>query len=239
MAGAMTAVSAGEVPQTRRTPWLDLKSIIAILIGVVSVTGAVVTWRAALLSEYATDNDRQAVAETVLRQKAEVNARLEVGAQERDFARYRSDIIAADRLDADAEALRGQGREIEAQAAENESTARRREADELASLSGFSQYLGEDDGGLPTFDVDRSRQDLVRDDTEAAQVDPAQTSKRADDLRAHSQRLVGWIAVFVGAVVLLTLAQVINVKVIRAGLAALGVVVYVFATVGALLAGRG
>ena len=235
----MTAVTAGEAPQARRAPWLDLKSIIAILIGVVSVTGAVVTWRAALLAEYATDNDRQAVAETVLRQRAAVNARLEVGAQERAFARYRSDIIAADRLDADAETLRAQGRSSEARAAENEATARRKEADELAALSGFSQYLSEDDGGTPTFDAERSRQDLIRDDVEAAQVDPNITSDRADDLRSHSQRLVGWIVVFVGAVVLLTLAQVINIKAIRAGLAALGVVVYVVATVGALLAGSG
>ena len=235
---AMTAVTAGEAPRARRAPWLDLKSIIAILIGVVSVTGAVVTWRAALLSEYATDNDRQAVAETALRQRAEVNARLEVGAQERAFARYRSDIIAADRLDSDAAQLRSQGRIAEARAAENEATARRKEADELAALSGFSQYLGEDDGGLPTFDAERSRQDLERDDVEAAQVDPVQTSARADDLRAHSQRLVGWIVVFVGAVVLLTLGQVINVKAIRAALAGLGVLIYVFATVGALLAGR-
>ena len=235
---AMTAVTAGEAPQARRAPWLDLKSIIAILIGVVSVTGAVVTWRAALLSEYATDNDRQAVAETALRQRAEVNGRLEVGAQERAFARYRSDIIAADRLDEDADALRAQGRIVEARAIANEATARRKEADELAALSGFSQYLGEDDGGLPTFDAERSRQDLVRDDVEAAQVDPVQTAARADDLRAHSQRLVGWIVVFVAAVVLLTLGQVINVRFIRAGLAGLGVVVYVIATVGALLAGR-
>lgn len=234
----MTAVTAGEAPQARRAPWLDLKSIIAILIGVVSVTGAVVTWRAALLAEYATDNDRQAVAETVLRQRGEVNAQLEVGAQQRDFARYRSDIIAADRLDADAETLRAQGRGDDARAAENEATARRKEADELAALSGFSQYLGEDDGGLPTFDSERSRLDLVRDDIEASQVDPEQTAERADDLRSHSQRLVGWIVVFVGAVVLLTLGQVINVRFIRATLAGLGVVVYVFATVGALLAGR-
>ena len=235
---AMTAVTAGEPPQARRAPWLDLKSIIAILIGLVSVTGAVVTWRAALLSEYATDNDRQAVAETALRQRAEVNGRLEVGAQERAFARYRSDIIAADRLDEDADALRAQGRVVEARAVENEATARRKEADELAALSGFSQYLSEDEGGLPTFDAERSRQDIVRDDVEAAQVDPVQTAERADDLRAHSQRLVGWIVVFVAAVVLLTLGQVINVKVIRAGLAGLGVIVYAVATVGALLAGR-
>lgn len=235
---AMTAVTAGEAPQARRAPWLDLKSIIAILIGLVSVTGAVVTWRAALLSEYATDHDRQAVAETALRQRAEVNGRLEVGAQERAFARYRSDIIAADRLDEDAEALRAQGQVVEARAVENEATARRKEADELAALSGFSQYLGEDEGGLPTFDAERSRQDVVRDDVEAAQVDPVQTAARADDLRAHSQRLVGWIVVFVAAVVLLTLGQVINVKAIRAGLAGLGVVIYVVATVGALLAGR-
>ena len=235
----MTAVTAGEAPQARRAPWLDLKSIIAILIGVVSVTGAVVTWRAALLAEYATDSDREAVAETVLSQRGEVNARLEVGAQERAFARYRSDIIAADRLDADADTLRAQGRAEDARAAENEATARRREADELAALSGFSQYLGEDEGGVPTFDSERSLQDLVRDDIEASQVDPEQTAARADDLRSHSQRLVGWIVVFVGSIVLLTLAQVINVRLIRASLAGLGVVVYVIATVGALLAGRG
>lgn len=231
----MTDAAAPAVPARQRAPWLDLKSGIAILIGLVSVTGAVVTWRAALLAEYATDNDRQAVAETVLRQNAAVSARLEVSARERDFARYRSDVIAADRLEADAARLSG----ADARAAENEAAARRKEADQLAALSGFSPYLDFDDNGVPTFDSERSREDLIRSDTDAAQVDPEQTTGRADQLRAHSQRLVGWIVVFVGAVVLLTLAQVINVKAVRTGLAGLGVVVYLIATVGALLAGRG
>ena len=42
---------------------VDVKLVIAVLIGVVSVTGAFITWKSSQLGEQATDKDRQAIAE--------------------------------------------------------------------------------------------------------------------------------------------------------------------------------
>ena len=70
---------------------IDVKLVIAVLIGLVSVTGAVVAWRSALLAERATDKDRQAVAETVLVSQAATNREI----IEQDAAARFADHLAA------------------------------------------------------------------------------------------------------------------------------------------------
>lgn len=223
----------------KRSPWLDAKSLIAVLIGVVSVTGAVVTWRAAILAELATDKDRQAVAETVLQQRSAASAEIVLEAEGRAFARYRADLVAADRLDEEADALDKAGDGGRALEARNDAVVHRRVADELAQVRDFGPYLVEDDAGNPVgLDTDRRRDDLVRQDSEASQVDPVQTIGQGDDLRRRSQVLVGWIVVFVGAVVLLTIAQIAGNRILRSGFAGVAVLVYLVATVGALAGSR-
>ncbi len=223
----------------KRSPWLDAKSLIAVLIGVVSVTGAVVTWRAAILAELATDKDRQAVAETVLQQRNAASAEIVLEAEGRAFARYRADLVAADRLDEEADTLEKAGDQGRALEARNDAVVHRRVADELAQVRDFGPYVVEDDAGNPvSLDTERRRDDLVRQDTEASQVDPVQTIGQGDDLRQRSQVLVGWIVVFVGAVVLLTIAQIVGNRILRSGFAGVAVVVYLVATVGAVAGSR-
>jgi hypothetical protein len=203
-----------------------------VLIGVVSVTGAVVTWRAALLGEQATDKDRQAVAETALQERNEANAELQLRSEADAFARYRAGLVIAQQLDGEAETLRGQGLEAEAQAAEADADVQREVADTLALNTFSTNYVEFDEAGIPvSFDRDRRRADLLRFDQEAVRVDPEQTVDDADELRDRSQRLVGWIVVFVAAAVILTIAQIVTRKALRPPLIGLGVVVYLVATV--------
>jgi len=225
-------------PRSGRAPLLDLKSLIAVLIGIVSVTGAVVTWRAALLAEFATDKDRQAVAETVLRQRSAASAEIILEAEGRAFARYRADLVSADRLDEEAASLEKGGDDARALEARNDAVVHRRVADELAQVRDFGPYVVEDDAGNPvSLDTDRRRDDLLRQDNEASQVDPLQTISQGNDLRDRSQVLVGWIVVFVGAVVLLTIAQIIGNRFLRGGFAVVAVLVYLVATGGAIVGG--
>lgn len=230
---APTAAEGG-----RRPAWLDIKSVIAILIGIVSVTGAVVTWRAAVLAELATDKDRQAVAETVLRQRNAASSEIVLEAENLAFARYRADLSLADQLDAEADGLERAGDDERATQLRNDATVHRRVAEELSLVRDFGDYVITDDAGNPvSLDVERRRDDLLRGDTAASQVDPKRTIAQADDLRERSQRLVGWIVVFVGGVVLLTIAQLVGNRILRVGFAGAAVVVYLVATGGALIGG--
>ena len=202
------------------------------LIGVVSVTGALVTWRAAILGEQATDKDRQVVAETALQERSEANAELQLRSEIEAFARYRADMVLAQELDTDAQELRDRALEERAQAAEDEAEERRLVADTLSLNTLDLQYVEFDDAGVPvSFDEDRRRDDLRRLDQEASQVNPGQTAEEADRLRNRSQRFVGWIVVFVAAIVLLTIAQIVTISRLRPPLIAMGALVYVVAVV--------
>lgn len=232
------AAVAGPAGGSSRPGWLDIKSVIAILIGVVSVTGAVVTWRAAILAEFATDKDRQAVAETVLRQRSVASAEIVLEAENRAFARYRADLVSADRLEEEATQLEDEGDDERALQARNAASVHRRVAEELSLVRDFGDYVNVDDAGNPvSLDLDRRRDDLLRQDGEASQVDPEQTIVQGNEFRTKSQRLVAWIVVFVGAVVLLTIAQLLKNRVLRVGFAGAAVVVYLVATAGALIGG--
>jgi hypothetical protein len=81
------------------------------------------------------------------------------------------------------------------------------------------------------FDEERRLADLLRLDLEAARVDPEQSVVEADRLRDRSQRFVGWIVVFVAAVVLLTVAQIVAIRRLRPPLIAAGALVYLVATI--------
>src|SRR5688572_2294470 len=65
---------ASEPQQPPRRRAADQRLVIPVLIGLVSVTGAVVTWQSALAGEKATDADRQALAETVQVSQAAADA---------------------------------------------------------------------------------------------------------------------------------------------------------------------
>ena len=82
--GLVHAVAGGEevqVPARGRwahhPDWLDAKAAIAIVIGLVSFSGALVTWRASALSSNATSADRRSILETVALEQ-----------QRQDFATY-------------------------------------------------------------------------------------------------------------------------------------------------------
>ena len=184
------------------------KIIIALLIGIVSVTVAILTWRSAFLDEQALDSDRQAVAETVLQQQNLVNVDTQLRAEQEAFAEYRATIINADELEAEAQRLGSTDPAVSTELLD-EATSLREVADNLANLTFRLEYVDEDpDTGELTFDLERRRDDLEQENEAAVRANPDEAVETAVALRDRSQRLVGWIVVLAAAIVILTLAQI-------------------------------
>jgi hypothetical protein len=217
----------------RRT--VDLKLVIAVLIGLVSVTGAVVAFRSAIAGEKATDKDRQAVAESVTVAQAAASNEIIVQDARSRFADHLAAQVAAVQLDARAEELRAAGDAAGAAAAEAEAieqrTIARRALEGGSAPVLVSGYVSVGEDGVPAFDEAGFRSDVEDFTDNRDQVDPSQTVRDANRLRADSQRLDGWLIAMVGAVVVLTLAQISRLRPLRIGLLGAGTAIWLVSAV--------
>lgn len=207
---------------------LDLKAAIAVLIGLVSVTGAFTTWRAVLLAEQATDNDRLAVRQSALEARQKSDAQIRLQSEIEAFGTYKANLHEAATLEAQAARLDG------AAAAEalDRAALLRTQARDLEGLRVDTRFVVFDEAGLPaTFDVADRRAELLRANEDVAKINPKATIAEADDFRARSQRLVGWIVVLVFAAAVLTGAQIVPHDRLRPALAGVGTLVWLVATV--------
>jgi hypothetical protein len=215
---------------------IDLKLVVAVLIGLVSITGAVVAWQSALAGEKATDKDRQAVAETVAVSQSEANDEVIVQDARSRFADHAAALITATALDDEAERATTAGdgeraRVAAEEAAEQRVTARRVLEGGTAPVLLADYVSTDEDTGRPALDESGLRDDLRQIAQAQAQVDPTQTVREANRLRADSERLDRWLIALVSAIVLLTLAQVSRAAALRFGLAGLGAAVWIASSV--------
>lgn len=215
---------------------LDIKLVIAVLIGLVSVTGAAVAWQSAIAGEKATDKDRQAVAETVTVEQSRADSEIILQDARARFAQHAIDIVNAGLLEQQAEAARAAGDDDRAAAATDEAVELRSVASRV--LEGglgpvlLAEYVTEGvDGGRPTFDEARLSDDLDRIAAAQNRLDPIQTIRDADRLRRDSERFDRWLIFIVGAVVLLTLAQISKIKLLRLALTGAGTSVWLVTTI--------
>src|SRR3954451_8639472 len=113
------------VRETRlaRLQRVDVRLVIAVLIGLVSVTGAVITWKSSQLGEKAVDRDRQAIAETVLQEQSNANVETQVRDEQQAFAQYKEDLTNAKLLDTQADTFASSGLTAEATHARDEAAA--------------------------------------------------------------------------------------------------------------------
>lgn len=218
----------------RRT--IDIKLVIAVLIGLVSVTGAALAWQSAIAGEKATDKDRQSVAETVTVEQARADNEVILQDARARFAEHAIAVVDADLLEQRAEVAADLGADDEARAASEEATELRAVARRV--LEGtlgpvfLADYVTEgEEGARPTFDEAALSRDLDRIASAQNQLDPVQTIRDADRLRRESERYDRWLIFMVGAVVLLTLAQVIARRPIRYALAGVGTAVWIVSSV--------
>lgn len=216
---------------------VDAKLVIAVLIGLVSVTGAFITWRSSQLGEKAVDNDRQAVAETVLQEQSNADVETQLRDEQQAFAQVKEDLTNAQLLDNEADRLTASGLTVPAVQARDEADTLREVANELVSRTFSFQYVTFDETtGLPTdFLIDQRRADLRRNDTQATNLNPDRTVAQAVDFRRRSQRLEGWTIPLVIAVLLLTVATITKNSKVRPWLGSVAVVIYVLSAGIALL----
>jgi hypothetical protein len=232
--GAAAAPAAPAPPAHRRA--VDLKLVIAVLIGLVSVTGAALAWKSAISSEKATDKDRQAVAETVTVEQARADTEVIVQDARARFAEHAINVLNADLLDQQAEVAASQGDGVRARAASDEAVELRAVGRRVLEGTLGPVFLADyvtagEEGARPTFDETALSRDLDRIAAAQNQLDPVQTIREADRLRAESERFDRWLIFMVGAVVVLTLAQVTGRRVLRVVLAGAGTAVWVVTAV--------
>ncbi|MEY2422322.1 MAG: hypothetical protein QOI95_2389 [Acidimicrobiaceae bacterium] len=216
---------------------IDAKLVIAVLIGLVSVTGAFITWKSSQLGEKATDRDRQAIAETVLQEQSNANIETQLRDEQQAFVQYKENLTNARLLDAQADRLAADGLTAEAAQARDEAAVQREVANSLASFTLDTTYVTFDDTtGVPTdFRVDQRRGDLRSLDDQAAKLNPDRTAAQAVDYRRRTQRLEGWTIALVLAVLLLTIATITRNARARPWIASAAVVIYVASASIALL----
>jgi hypothetical protein len=206
---------------------IDVKVVIAVLIGLMSVTGAAVTWQASLLSERATDHDRLSIAETVEQQQLVAEAELLFANEKARAAEYIADLAAATSLDEQSAAT--DDTEV-AGSLQVRADTLRAEADQLtrtgAAPVSFLAYLDDenelDEAGL--------RADLRAIQAGNRELDPERNATEARELRDDALRLVRFLLPIVAAIVLLTVAQVSRHRRVRLGLLGVATTVWLVVT---------
>lgn len=215
---------------------VDLKIVIAVLIGLVSVTGAVLTWRSAQLNEEATDKDRQAVAETVRVEQDAADNEITVQDARGRVAAHAAALTEAELLEQQAERFRGAGDvetadDLADEAAELRAVAERYLQGGTSNLFLVDYVVVDEATGRRSLDERRFFGDLRSQSQAQSRVDPSQTVREANRLRDQSQHLDGWLVPLVSAIVLLTLAQVSRRQPLRLGLTGAGTAVWVVSAV--------
>jgi hypothetical protein len=219
--------------EAARATW-DVKLIIPVLIGLVSVTSAVAAWRASQLGEYATDKDRQAIAETVRVQQDAAGDELTLQDARTRVADHAAALAAATVLDQQADRLGGDAGQAAAEEAQDQRIIAARALQGGPTSLALDDYVSVDpDTGAATFDAGRMEDDLRALSAARSQVNPSQTVREGNRLRSESQRYDGWTVPLIAAVVVLTLAQIARRVPIRIVLACLGSLIWIVATIGA------
>lgn len=205
-------------------PRLDVKLLVAVLIGVVSVTGAVVTWQASVLSESATDHDRLSVAETVEQQQLVAEAELLFANEKARAATFVSSNAAADALEQEAADLD----DDVAQSLLLQAATLRAQADTLtvtgAAPLSFLDYLDISSG---TLDEQALRSDLQQALAGRREADPERNASEARRLREDALELVRYLIPLALVILVLTVANISTRQRLRTALLGVGALVWI------------
>ncbi len=207
--------------------------VIPVLIGLVSLVIAVLTWRAAQLDENATDNDRASISETVLVAQSRADTETQLRDDQQAFTQYKISVENSGFLLDEAAQLRTAGLAPEAQVLEDEANAQRETAENLASRTFDVRFATTADDGNMTFDLEGRRAELQAFNRDTQKLNPDLAAAKAVELRKSSQWKVGWVVGLVGVILVLTLAQISRRNSLRYAMTSLAVVLFVgFAVAG-------
>lgn len=193
-------------------PWL-----VPLLIGIVTVTAGVFTWRAGQLGSSAAFEDRQSVGQTIKQQEQQVEVSLGAVNDAVAYVRYVADFAEAAALDDVATELQDQQIDTLASKFSSDADTLRLSASELATASGvfgqqslISEEVTASDEPLP-FDIDEQIALLEAQATtgidSAGELDPQGWARQADDTRSRVRALRLATLLLLVAVVGYTVAQ--------------------------------
>jgi hypothetical protein len=216
-----------------------------LVIGVVTITAGVFTWRAGQLGSTAAFQDRQSVGQTIVQQEQATEVSLAAINDAVAYVRYVADYAEAGAFDALLPTLEAQGAVGTARSFEAQANELRRSASELAVASGLfgqqkvlTQLAVAPDEPL-SFDLDDQIDLLEAEVTtgvdSAGIPNPDEWATRADDTRGRVRGLRLATLLLLGAVAALTVAQLTNRTATRRVGAALGSAVYVTVVVTTLV----
>ena len=191
----------------RTRAWLgveaNVRAVIAVSIAVVSVLGALVAWQATVIGEEAAKSDGLGLQEVTLRVQEEAKHQATVDEDVRIFALYHEHIDAAALLSADADRVRQSdprlATNLDAQAQDELLLART-----VHDYFQAARWIGPNDTSYPTqYVLDY----LNANDPNTEKIRPEADFARGRALHWQTVLLIGLVAVFVAALVFLTLAQ--------------------------------
>lgn len=208
-----------------------------LLIGVVTITAGVFTWRAGQLGSSAAFQDRQAVGQTITQQEQATEVNLAAIGDAVAYVRYVADFAEAAAFDAVAPDLQDQGATSLAAAFTEQADALRLRASDLAVAAGvfgeqtiLSQIAATPDEPLD-FDLEAQIEALraqVATGIDSPGVpDPDTWAAKADDTRSRVRALRLATLALLGVVVAFTVAQLTDRPLTRRLGASLGSAAYV------------
>lgn len=211
-----------------------LSTLVALLIAVVSVVGAVVTWRASVAGDGAGDADVAGIRATI--NLTETNALAAVKgysdyASFIDYYKYRETGLY---LEAEIEELPEDTPEEET-AALNKELADTYDLTTAASLAFPNDYLNRDG----TYALARQTGEFVANAAREKDINPQPSFDEADAMRSHTDRLLIALSVLVIALVFYTLIEATDSKMLKYLLLLAGTVIFIAGTVGAYLVETG
>jgi hypothetical protein len=193
---------------------------VALGIVAVSILAALMAWRASVWSERSANTDEISRQDVVQQQQVFASHAQSVNQDLRIFGRYEEHSILARELERDAARAGGE----QAGALRVEAQRQRAQAQALRRFFLASQPIEEREGGGVEYDPRFALTVLQTNDNDLETLRPRQLREEAREAHIKSVRLTGLAALFVVALVCLTLAEITRQGISR-GFAAAGVVV--------------
>ncbi len=207
-----------------------LSTLVALLIAVVSVSGAVVTWRASISADGAGDADVAGIRATINQTETDALAAVNGYSDYASFMDYYKYRQTAQQLEAELAELPDDVTEEEL-AALNKELANTYDLTTAASSAFPNQYLNRDG----TYAFNRQTGEFRADAARQRDINPQPSFDEADGLRVHTDKLLIALSVLVVALVFYTLIETTDSKKAKYLLLVIGTGVFLAGILGAFL----
>jgi hypothetical protein len=221
---SIEATSVSEAGEDKpRKPWTLVRTV-SLLITAVSILGAIVAWRASIVSTDAANGDQAATQDLVRQQQINVQVQAQVDQDLRLFPSYLAHLHAW-------QTLKKQSRSVQRNDPDLATALSSEAQDELSLARTVYQSLSvKPVFGAEEYDEQFSIDYLKSFQQELHGLDPEATEAQAAELHDKGVRLVGITALFIASLFFLTLAQVAKPNV-RHFFAGAGVLVLILGTI--------